>query len=150
MRRPEQGLQIGIFNMLKPLMAYQKCRQFIAFHVPNGMGLPKKKGRNGKWYSPQGAIFKAMGLMPGVADIILLFPEHWVPSPAPLRSMDRCPQTIVFVEVKALGETQREDQENFQAWVTAFGFEYVIIEAANTSDAWNQMRVILRRCGVEC
>lgn len=122
-RRPEQELQIAIFNYLRPLMVLQKYSQFMAFHVPNG----------GKRTSYEGYIFKAMGVMAGVTDIPFLFPGP----------------KVVWAEVKVKGEDQTEPQRNFQARVEAFGFEYRLIEAKDASDAISQAQAILRANGVK-
>ena len=150
-KRPEQSVQIGIFNNLKPLMAYQKCRQFIALHIPNGGGRSEIEA----------AIFKAMGVMAGAADILLLFPPQ-----------DGAPYgKAVFAELKYLepqkppkikkdgtpykqrkrnpGAGQDPNQKQFQEWVEALGFDYHLIAVASPQKGVEAIYKILRDNGVK-
>lgn len=134
MKRPEQLLQISVFENLIPLMYLQKYSQFIAFQIRNETGVGGKKG------VIIGAISKAMGVMPGVSDTLFLFPNA------------KC----VFVEFKCLKspETSPESllkpkQKKFKGDIESFGFEYKIIAAENPDSALKQIYKILRENGVK-
>jgi hypothetical protein len=58
MRRPEQALQRTIIAGLRAALP----QTWLVAHVPNG----------GKRSAVEGAIFKAMGVLPGVPDILVL------------------------------------------------------------------------------
>lgn len=131
-RRPEQELQIAIFNFLKPLMQIQKYKQFCAFHVPNG-------GQRTKY---EGMIFKAMGVMPGVPDICLLLPYNE-------DDPDSYPRTV-WIELKAGKGDTTDNQDAFGALMEEYGFDYRVLAASDKQDAVDQMRAILREYGVNC
>lgn len=161
--RPEQSLQIGIFNQLTPLMIHQKFSQFLCFHVGNG-----------GWRSEaEAGIFKSMGVMPGVADIVMLFPKSFLDKRKLTNPDDwffiNAPKTA-FIELKfkaarkpprlkkdgtyAKQRLRREDsgqseyQKLFQARVEALGFEYHLVEAEDLNDALKQIYKIMRDNGV--
>jgi len=138
-KRPEQGLQIAIFNFLCPLMIAQKYEQFIAFHVPNG-----------GWRTPfEANLFKTMGVMPGVADIILLFPPDQTASLGDgMRiAASARPPRVVFVELK-FDADQVNTQQAFQIRVEAMGFKYILLQAKTPDDAVRQTKQILENHGV--
>ena len=137
-KRPEQIVQIGIFKHLTGLMRLQNYSKFIAFHCPNG-----------GWRSrAEAGIFKAMGTMAGITDIILLFNGG----------------KTVFVELKLKtivvakrGEhkgklvekpTKQDDsQEWFEEKAKGLGFRYCLVEATDISDGLNQVLEIIEREG---
>ena len=122
-KRHEQTLQIGIFNQLYPLMKIQNYEQFVAFHVPNG---------GGRSSPAEAAIFKTMGVVAGVADIVFMFKGG----------------KTVFVELKAGKAPMEDSQERFQGWCADLGFEYILMRALNVQDAVDQTFAILRANGV--
>lgn len=61
-KRPEQALQRAVFDHLRS-HAYPGV---VAFHVPNG----------GKRTAAEGAIFKGLGVLPGVPDLIAIRGGH--------------------------------------------------------------------------
>lgn len=169
MRRPEQVIQIGIFNHLIPLMAAQKHSEFTAFHVPNG----------GHRSEAEAAIFKAMGVMSGVADICILIPKKYFPAredvkltlgysvTVPAATM---PPKTIWIELKvkkteppprytkdgrlmkkrARKSTAQSDNQKFFAQILeAYGFEYHLLECADPSDGLNKVLDILRDNGVK-
>lgn len=155
LRYYEEKVQIGIFNYLSTVMCLHKFKTFLAFHVPNG-----------GFRSPtEGAILKAMGVMSGVADIILLIPfEGKITG-------DKFPRTI-FIELKfkqvlppkpvrlrldgqpykarAVSETagQESNQKFFQAVVQEMGFEYHLLQCVSEADGLRQVVAILKQNGV--
>lgn len=158
MARPEQRMHIAIFNFLLPRMALPMYRdQFLAFHVPNGGGRSKAEGE----------ILKRMGVMAGVADIVMLFPEIFAGTPQINR-----PPTTVFIELKAYNppppvrlkkdgtpvkararsektETGLEDSQiEFRNRVAGLGFRYVLLIAKDERDAINQIAALMREYGV--
>lgn len=83
-------------------LKHHKPRHSI-FSVPNG----------GTRNSFEAAKFKATGLKPGVADIIILMPEA----------------KTIFVEFKTDTGVQSDVQKDFEAVVKDLGFEYHIIRS---------------------
>lgn len=147
-KRPEQALQIGIFNQLRVLMGLQRYEQFLAFHCPNGGARTEFEGK----------IFKEMGVMPGAPDIILLFPERkFDPAFIPIKTEGKpywegdentYPKTV-FVELKAGDKSgQNANQELFQRRAEGLGFEYHLISVLDLKDALNQIYAILMMNGV--
>lgn len=157
MRRPEQRMQIAIFNFLRPLMALAHYREkFLAFHVGNGGGRSKAEA----------GIMQSMGVMAGVADIVMLFCPLTVLGTAQRQS------TTVFIELKAYKapppvrlkkdgtpvkararsektETGLEDSQiEFRDRVTALGFRYVLMIVKDERDAVAQVAQLMREYGV--
>ncbi len=97
-RHPEQDLQRAVATYLT---LFERQGRLYFFHVPNG-------GKRGKI---EAAIFKALGVKPGVADLVVLIPRG------------RC----CFVELKAEGGRLNGAQEAFARRVADMGFEYVIV-----------------------
>ena len=77
----------------------------LLFHVPNG----------GKRNLKEATKFKAMGVRPGVSDLILLVPSR----------------TYHFIcyELKIGKNTQTDNQRAFQALVTQQGGKYVVVRS---------------------
>lgn len=95
MRRPEQELQIQIIDLFRKIGL---DRHYKFFHVPNG----------GSRTQAEAGIFKAMGVLPGVADIQIL--------PGPF-----------FIEVKARGGRQTAEQISFQSWCRSNSIECEVV-----------------------
>lgn len=139
--RPEQDLQIGIFNQLIPLMNEQNFKYFMAAHSPNG-----------GWRTPvEAGVFKAMGVMPGFADILLMFPCMEI------LDLDnngiRCVKTIghprvVFIELKAGRNSQEDSQIVFESRIKRLGFEYILLAPKSLLEALHAMAQILALNGV--
>lgn len=72
----------------------------VVFHVPNGGGRS----------APEGAILKKLGVLPGVADLVVLMPGA----------------TAGFIELKSMRGVQRESQREFALRVKALGFRYAL------------------------
>jgi hypothetical protein len=73
MKYHEQTLQIQCVQWFDS--QYPKLTQLL-FHIPNqGVRAAAKKGKNGKWYSPEGQRLKLMGLRAGVCDLFLTIPR---------------------------------------------------------------------------
>jgi hypothetical protein len=74
---------------------------WLFFHCPNG-----------EWRSPRAAAkLKAMGVLPGVPDLVLL-------PPTLLRAH--------FMEFKLPGKPLSESQENLRLWAVTHGYPYVV------------------------
>lgn len=175
MRRPEQRMQIAIFNFLRPLMALPQYREkFLAFHVGNGGGRSKAEA----------GIMQTMGVMAGVADIVMLFPPPHrvvkllldVALRHDLDGIARFIQNVwgetVFIELKAYKapppvrlkkdgtpvkararsektETGLEDSQiEFRDRVTGLGFRYVLMIVKDERDAVAQVAQLMREYGV--
>jgi 3-hydroxy-3-methylglutaryl CoA synthase len=76
--------------------------QHIIFAVPNG----------GQRSKAQAMLFKATGLIAGVADLIVIQPNR-----------------IVFIELKKEKGKQSDDQQQFERKVKSLGFEYYLIRS---------------------
>lgn len=86
----------------------------LLFHVPNG-GL--RSGREAKK-------LKSMGVVPGVADLLLMF-----------RGATYC------IELKTLTGTQSPNQKKWQALVESHGFDYYIVRTL--SEAQKLIEIII-------
>lgn len=135
-KNPETIVQIGIFDHLTPRMRAEKYSKFLAIHVPNG---EKRDIVTAK-------ILKSMGVMAGVADILLFFAGG----------------KTVFVELKlkSIVEAKRgpdkgkmvertTKQLDTQIWfmntIRKLGFKYYLVEATDISDGLNQLLDIIER-----
>ena len=128
MRRSEQLLQIGVMNFVRRVMELDKYKRFICFHVPNGGGRSKAEG----------SIFKAMGVMAGVADLVILIAANKV----------HAQPTTIFIEMKAKDGDLSDSQIWFEDTVCAMGFKYYIIEAPNPNAALSMFIEIMKENGV--
>lgn len=102
-RQPEASLQMTVIEYLRLLAP----KNTIYFSIPNER----------KCSEVMGAQLKRMGLLPGVADLCII-----VPGKAPC-----------FLELKARGEEQSEDQGAFEALCDRHGAPYGL--ADNINDA---------------
>lgn len=101
----ENQIQIALVDRLK----YQAPKNVVYFHVPNGGPRDKKYG----------ALFKAMGTMPGVPDLIFFWP--W--------------RNILFLELKAEGRHPASAQINFAEKIRDCGWLGCWKWADNLDDA---------------
>lgn len=103
----ESKIQVEIVKYLIPLRR-QGLLEF--FSVPNeAAGNPVRQGQ-----------MIAMGLRPGVSDIVLLFPGR----------------RVAFMEVKNEAGKQRDAQERFQQMCVSFGFPYRIVRSVSEARAY--------------
>ncbi len=122
----EDRITIACANWLK--MEYDNMGDIFGFHVPNG----------GKRDKATAAVLKAMGVIAGVSDFIVL-----------VRGL---PPTVVFIEMKADDGYLRAPQKAFKGLVEGFGFPYHVIKTSNPYTAVGSMAAILkpyRRGGVK-
>jgi len=102
-----------------------KCIQYAWNQHPETRGLIYANYNNPK-NAGHGAHLKAIGLIPGVADITILWQGK-----------------AYFVELKAEGGRQNKAQIEWQDLVNANGFEYNLI---NTFETWQKLlRRILQK-----
>lgn len=95
-KQPEQELQKAVASYLR----YQ-YPQLLWFHVPNG----------GKRSKVEGAIFKAMGVRAGVADILLFW------------EAERYLTRMAAIELKAGSNSLEPTQKKFREdWIGAGGY----------------------------
>lgn len=120
---PEQKMQIKIADFLKDLMVAQNYREFMCWHCPNGGHRSKSAG----------ALFKAMGVMPGVADLIFLFKGG----------------KSVYVELKAGKLAQGDTQETFEARITKLGYKYYLLAADSPAEGVTKIEKFLNEHGVK-
>jgi hypothetical protein len=99
----EFQIQIALINRLK----LQGNKAVLWFHVPNGELREKRTA----------ARLKAMGVLPGVADLQFL----WVEPDGDIR--------ILFLELKRKGEQQTEDQLHFEKLVRERGCDYQVADS---------------------
>ena len=107
---PEQALQVEIVQWMKRTLP----PEVVFFHVPNGGG--RTKG--------QGAIMKAMGVIPGVPDLIVSWPG-----------------CVAAIELKAGAGRASEAQQAMQARMAAIGWQ--VFECRSL----DQFKLILRNLG---
>jgi hypothetical protein len=100
MNRAEDRIQIGIIKYLRAVLP---AREYRVCHIPNG----------GKRSKIEAAIFKRMGVLAGIADIIIVGP------------MGRC----WFIECKSANGVLSETQRDFQTFCIAIGVPYVIAQS---------------------
>lgn len=129
-KRPEQILQIEIFKALTEEMEATGYKNWMAWHYPGG----------GYRTEAEGKIFKAMGTMPGFADIGVMIAGG----------------RLVLIElkcktVKPSGKIevtkQNDNQLLFEARMRALGFEYCVVAATDSRDGLSQILEIIRRNG---
>lgn len=100
---PEADHQRALVTYLTLLEAHG---EILAFHVPNERGHTCRKcGERGGGI--QRAVLAALGVRPGVVDMVLLFPGS----------------RTAFLELKASGEKPTDDQRTFLEQVRAWGFQ---------------------------
>jgi len=119
---PEQKLHIAIFTYLRGLMELQGYREFMVFHPANG-------GHRSK---AAGALFKAMGVVAGVADFVFLFKGK-----------------VVFVELKAGKLGQTDSQKWFEKTITGLGYEYYLLAADSEDEGVTKIQKFLKEHGVK-
>ena len=104
-------------------MEAQNYKKFIAFHPANG-------GHRSK---AAGALFKAMGVIAGVADFVFIFNGG----------------KVVFVELKAGKGGQTDSQKWFEKVVTGLGFEYYLLAADDENEGVNKIQEFLKEQGIK-
>lgn len=97
----------------------EHCRRLIKpgvlfFHCPNGEFRNKRTA----------AKLKAMGVLPGVADLIFIRAAPW--------SFD-CAPDILFLELKRKGEKQSDNQLAFEQRVKACGAQYRVADSVDVA-----------------
>jgi hypothetical protein len=107
---PEQELQYECIKWMKRHLS----SEVVFFHVPNG----------GKRSMREGAIFKAIGVLAGVPDLIIAWPG-----------------TIAAVELKAGKGRASEDQIEVQARMSAIGWHVSEVRSLD------QLQLLLRNLG---
>lgn len=147
MRRAEQAIQIGIAAELMKVEGLTGGKDFFFFHPANG----------GFRTGAEGAIFKQMGVKPGVADFVFIFPHFFRPGgcmeidgPVP-----ECgPQIIkraaaytplLFIELKA-GAKEKEasdHQGDFLRLMSGYGYASYLVTASDIADGQRKVFAIL-------
>ena len=110
MKRPEQDLQISIVQWMKRNLS----KEVVFFHVPNG----------GNRSLREGAIFKAMGVVAGVPDLIIAWPG-----------------IIAAIELKAGKGSASEAQLEVQERMKAIGWHVYEVRSLD------QFQLVLRNLG---
>jgi hypothetical protein len=110
-QRPEQRLQIELVNTLR---AIAPPLEFMCFHVPNG----------GYRTPREAAIFKALGVIPGIPDLVCLW------------SAGR----VGFIELKAHNGALTNIQGRTHAFLRGMGFQVAVVrsveQAIDTLKEW--------------
>lgn len=101
-------IKISEEDLQKQVVDLLRSKRIMCFSVPNGFYAGKGKNRFG--YVNK---MKATGLLPGVADIIVLLPKG----------------RTVFLELKAKKGKQQDTQIDFENNVRILGFDYHIIKS---------------------
>lgn len=119
----EFAIQIALVERLK----LQGNRDVIWWHCPNGeLREPRTAAR-----------LKAMGVMPGVADLIFVWRDGY-------ESLGDEKTRVLFLELKRKGEKQTADQEWFEKMVRERGCEYRVADSIDEAVAILKDRGILR------
>src|SRR5262245_16985792 len=89
----------------------------VCWHTPNQAAQDNK---------PLAALLKAMGVLPGVADLVCTFPACPEPvivttSSGHTRTVERLTAPLLFLELKARGRTLSADQRVFRDLMRAHG-----------------------------
>lgn len=108
MRRPEQELQKAVYKYIRYVAPKVLC-----FHVPNG----------GKRSKVEAGIFKAMGVMPGVADLLLFWNHSYSPQ-------------MAAIELKAGKGKLTEHQEEFARRWMVLGGKWVCAKSIDDVEAY--------------
>jgi hypothetical protein len=99
--KPEEAIQ-------RQIVQYLALMGIFFFSVPN------ENAGGGKGAMIRMQKYRAMGLRPGVSDLVVLLPSR-----------------IVFIEVKTATGRQSENQKRFEALVTSLGFEYYVVRSVD-------------------
>ena len=110
----EEAIHIGIIDLLRLTAA----PDVLYFHVPNG-GLRNKR---------EAAKLKRMGVLPGVADIVIVLSNG----------------RTVFVEVKMPAGKLSKDQNEFRMFCNARNFPYFIIRSISEAEKYFKSFGILK------
>jgi hypothetical protein len=102
MKHEEDRLQVQVADYLR--LQYPKV---LWFHVPNG------GNRNAR----EGARFKRMGVLPGVADILIFHPGR-------MNNFDIGKYNGLCVELKIKPNKQADSQKEFQNKISQVGWRY--------------------------
>lgn len=116
MKREEDRLQMAFMHWVQ--LQYPMWRPFI-YHIPNGGKMVVKKLKNGKYYCPAGSRLKAMGVKPGVADVLFMFSTKDFGG--------------LFLEFKAPKGKQSPEQKEFEELAHVARYDYQLIN--NFDDA---------------
>lgn len=109
----------------------KECVRWFRRHYPDIAPLlfhPNNEPYFGGWGKTEdqkmrdGARAKAMGVTPGVADLVLLLPEYW-----PMKLSPHC--TVLCIEVKSKVGRQRDNQKAWQKVAEDHGAKYVIVRS---------------------
>lgn len=121
-RPSEVQIQIALIERLR-----WQCRpDIIYFHVPNGEVRDKRTA----------AKLKAMGVKPGVADLLFLW---W----AAVADTHYACVEVLFLELKAHGRKQSLAQKDFQTDVCTIGCHYEVADSIDAAVAILQRYYIL-------
>lgn len=112
MRRPEQALQQAVYKYIR-----YAAPHVLVFHVPNGM---RAGGRNP---IATGAIFKSMGVVPGVADLLLFWKEVGIHA------------GCGAIELKAGKGKLTDHQVSFSVQWTKLGGKYAVCKSIDDVEA---------------
>lgn len=130
---PETAIQIGIMNFLRRMMDIEDGKRFMAFHVPNG----------GQRSREEAKILHAMGVLAGVADIILLLHGRTVFIELKHQPMRVAKQGQKGAIVRSAAKPQEDAQKAFQRRAAVLGHDYRLIAATDAGDGLNQVLAVL-------
>ena len=111
MKRPEQALQQAVYKYIRYAAPHVLC-----FHVPNG----------GKRSKVEAGIFKTMGVMPGVADLLLFWSVQM--------DVGGFMPYMAAIELKAGKGKQTDHQKQFQRKWVALGGDYAVCTSIDDVD----------------
>ena len=102
----------------------------LLFAIPNGAATRHIRGKNGKWYSPEGKKLKAEGLKRGVPDLFL--------------PVARQGYHGLFIEMKRPGEKPRPEQVEWLEALQAQGYMATVCDGFEDA-----MQAISEYLGIE-
>jgi hypothetical protein len=103
MNRPEQQIHKGIVQLIRA-----KHPRLLFFHVPNG----------GARSATEGAIFKSLGVLAGVPDLVFIIPGG----------------KVAFMEVKAAKGAITDSQHAFAEAAVAAGAAWAVVRSIDEAD----------------
>jgi len=121
----EVTMQIQLVHLLR----WCKRDDVLMWHTPNGEIRDKRAA----------AKLKAMGVLPGVSDLVFLWKRYWEDS----EGSHKAP-AILFMELKLPGKAATDDQISFGLAVRVAGADFVVVRSIDEALDELKRRDLLR------
>jgi len=122
----EVQMQIQLVHLLK----WCKRDDVLMWHTPNGELRDKRAA----------AKLKAMGVLPGVSDLVFLWKQYWEDSEG-----SHTAPGILFLELKLPGKTATDEQVAFGLAVQLAGADYRVVKSIDEALFELKSRDLLRK-----